>query len=230
MRPDLSVVLPVHNQADHIADLLGRYARAFNKKNWEIILVPNACRDNSPTLCRQIAVRYPFIRVVETHQGGWGLAVHAGLRKARGKFLCYTNSARTDPQTITRLFEKFKKNPEGLMKVHRRWRGNLLREGGSWLYNLECRWLLGLGTWDVNGTPKILSAELFGKLSIRSRGDFWDAELLSQCRRLKIPVSEMPLEGWARHGGKSLMSLKSAWRLYREPFRFFMNQGLRNRW
>jgi glycosyltransferase involved in cell wall biosynthesis len=230
MRPELSVVLPIHNQADHITGLLSHYTRTFKKKNWEIILVPNACRDNSAELCRQMAARHPQLRVVESRRGGWGLSVYEGLQKARGKFLCYTNSARTDPRTILSLFKKFERNPKGLAKVYRRWRGDLLREGGSWLYNMECRWLLGLPTWDVNGTPKIFSAEIFHKFSIKSRGDFWDAELLSECRRLKIPVMEMPLKGWARHGGKSLMSLKSAWRLYGEPFRFFAQKGFKNRW
>ena len=94
---ELSVVLPIHNQADHITELLKRYAKVLSKKPWEIIWFRNACRDNSPALCRQMAARHPLMRVVETPRGGWGLSVYTGLQRARGKFLCYTNSARTGP-------------------------------------------------------------------------------------------------------------------------------------
>jgi glycosyltransferase involved in cell wall biosynthesis len=220
MKPELSVILPIHNQADHIAAVLRQYYARFKKRPWEIILVPNACQDDSARVCRKIAARHANTRVVENPEGGWGLSVRVGLQKARGRFLCYTNSARTDPATIVALFEQFKRDPGCLAKVHRRLRGNWFREWGSWLYNLECRWLLGLSTWDVNGTPKIFSASLFRKLSLRSTGDLLDAELLAQCRYLKIPLLEMPLRRWVRHGGKSLMSFKSALRLYQGPFRF----------
>ncbi len=220
MRPELSVILPIHNQADHIAAVLRQYYFQFKKRPWEIILVPNACRDDSVQVCRKIAARHPNTRLVENPKGGWGLSVRAGLEKARGRYLCYTNSARTDPATIVALFEKFKRSPRSLAKVDRRFRGNRFREWGSWLYNLECHWLLGLSTRDVNGTPKIFSAATFRKVSLRSTGDLLDVELLVQCRDLKIPLLETPLKGWVRHGGKSSMSLKSALRLYLGPFRF----------
>ncbi len=221
MRPELSVVLPVHNQADHIAAVLRQYYFQFKNRPWEIILVPNACRDDSVRICREIASRHRNTRLVENPKGGWGLSVRVGLEKARGRYLCYTNSARTDPATIVALFKKFKRAPQSLAKVDRHFRGNWFREGGSWLYNLECRWLLGLPTWDVNGTPKIFSAATFRKVSLRSTGDLLDAELLAQCRDLKIPLLEAPIKGWVRHGGKSSMSLKSALRLYGGPFGFF---------
>jgi hypothetical protein len=220
MRPELSVILPIHNQADHIASVLERYYFQFKKRSWEIILVPNACRDDSVRVCRKIASRHRNTRVVENPQGGWGLSVRVGLQKARGRYLCYTNSARTDPATIVTLFEKFKRNPQCLAKVDRRFRGNWFREWGSWLYNLECRWLLGLSTRDVNGTPKIFSETTFHKINLRSSGDLIDAELLLQCRRLGLPLLETPLKGWVRHGGKSLMSFKTALRLYLGPFQF----------
>jgi hypothetical protein len=225
MKPELSVVLPVHNQADHIAAVLDKYYGAFKKRRWEIILVPNGCRDDSAALCRKVAAKHPLTRVVEIREGGWGIAVRTGLQKARGRFLCYSNSARTDPATIVRLFEHFKRHPKGLAKVKRSLRGNWLRQGGSWIYNIECRLFLGIPSWDTNGTPKIFAASWLPKLSLTASGDFLDSELMVQFHRLGVPFHEIPLRGWARHGGKSLTNFKAAFQLYWEPLRYRQQMG-----
>jgi hypothetical protein len=214
LTPELSIILPVRNQADHIAGLVELYRKEFKGRSWEIILVPNACSDDSPRLCRKMAAKGRGIRVVENPAGGWGLSVRVGLKAAKGRFLCYTNSARTDPATIPPLFEQVKKNPGTLAKVRRHSRGHFLREFGSMIYNFECRLLFGIRCRDVNGTPKVFEAGLLRRLKLASKGDLLDAELLAQCRRLQVPILETPVGGWSRHGGKSSTNFKSAARMY----------------
>jgi len=214
MKPELSVVLPVRNQADHIAGVVQQYRSAFKGRPWEIILVPNACTDDSARICRRLAAKGRGLKVVENPAGGWGLSVRVGLKAASGRFLCYTNSARTDPATIPVLFEKLKGQPGSLAKVSRHSRGQFLREAGSFFYNWECRILFGIQSRDVNGTPKIFRSELLPKMPLISEGDMVDAEILARCRKLGVPILEMPLGGWGRHGGKSSTGFKSAARMY----------------
>lgn len=214
MKPELSIVLPVRNQADHIVGVLDRYKSAFKGHSYEIILVPNASHDDSLGICRAIAKKNRNISVVDNPKGGWGLSVRVGLKAARGRFLCYTNSARTDPKTLLSLWLKSRRQPEALWKVTRSDHGGLLKKLGSALYNLECRLLLGARSRDVNGTPKIFPAGLLKKAKLFSDGDLLDAELLAHCRRFEVAVVEVPLEGWRRHGGKSTTNLKSAFRMY----------------
>jgi glycosyltransferase involved in cell wall biosynthesis len=212
----LSVVLPCRNQADHIGEVLQRYADPLNHtgRPYELIVVPNACTDRTPEVVEKIAATDPCIRVVENPRGGWGLSVRTGLLVSRGTHLCYTNSARTEPQQIVALLDFYEKNQPCLAKVRREKRGVLARELGSWLYNLEGRILFGIGARDVNGTPKIFSRQLWEKLDLSSNGDLIDMELMAKVARLKIPVVEMPVRGFIRHGGKSSTKLKSAWKMY----------------
>lgn len=116
MKPDLSIILPVFNQADHIADVVRRYLSQFKGRSNEIVLVPNACQDDSARICRKLEKASKMIRVVENPKGGWGLSVRMGLQTARGRFLCYTNSARTDPATVAALFSKARRRPEALFR------------------------------------------------------------------------------------------------------------------
>jgi hypothetical protein len=214
MIPELSVVLPVRNQAGYIRQVMERYKTAFKNRPWEIILVPNACSDDSPRICRQIAKKNRAIRVVENPAGGWGLSVQTGLKAARGRFLCYANSARTDPALIPALFGLLEKKTQALAKVTRHHRGHLLRGLGSLLYNLECRLLFSLPCGDVNGTPKIFGSRLYHRVKWSEKGDLLDVEFLAQCAKLGVPVLEMPVSGWGRHGGKSSTGFASAARMY----------------
>ena len=214
MSPELTLVLPVYNQADHIVTVVERYVAALRGLPCDLLLVPNACRDESPRLCRLLARRHRRVRVVENPPGGWGLSVRVGLQACRTRFVGYANSARTDPAVVPPLLKRLRGNPDALVKIRRVQRGHFLREFGSLLYNTECSLLLGTRSGDVNGTPKLLSRENLRRMDLVSDGDLLDAEILAWCRRLSIPVLESPLAGWGRHGGKSTTSFKSAARMY----------------
>lgn len=212
----LSVVLPCRNQADHIGTVLERYFAPLDATGcpYELVVVPNACTDDTMAIVRHLAGRDPRVVVAENPAGGWGLSVLTGLRAAHGAILCYTNSARTDPAHIPALLDLYDRHRPCVAKVTRVRRGAPLREFGSWLYNLESRLLFGLPTWDVNGTPKIFARELFETLQPAQAGDLLDLEFLSGAARLGIPIMELPVEGFTRHGGRSSTNLGSAWKMY----------------
>jgi hypothetical protein len=220
--PELSIILPVRNQADYITALIERYLKEFHNRPWEIILVPNASSDDSFRLCKELEEKYPNISLVENPLGGWGLSVRVGLQSARGQYLCYTNSARTNPATITLLFDRILSQPGSLAKISRYSRGDFFRELGTMIYNFECRTLFGFRCRDVNGTPKIFPREFLDQMKLSSDGDLLDAEILAWCQRFHIPILEEPLGGWGRHGGKSTTGLKSAARMYLGVIRLWL--------
>lgn len=220
-KPEFSIVLPVYNQADHIAWVIEKYRAELKNLSCEIILVPNKCRDESVRICRSLAARNRDIRVIENKRGGWGLSVRMGLQASRGRFLCYANSARTFPSTLSQVLKAFKKNPDTLTKATRHTRKNWIRSIGSFLYNLECRWLFQLESWDINGTPKVFDAGLLRRVKLTSNGDLIDLELLIKCKRLGVALREIPVGGFARYGGKSTMNFKNAFRLYAGALRLW---------
>src|SRR5215831_15341655 len=97
---EVSIVLPIHNQSDHIATLIPEYVRVLDSLSirYELVLVPNACSDDSTAVCARLVEQSDKkIQMVALELGGWGRAVKAGLDAATGKHLCFTNSARTSP-------------------------------------------------------------------------------------------------------------------------------------
>ncbi len=212
----VSVILPVCNQQDHIADVVGAYEKALNAVpiDHELILVTNGCRDQSPQVSRHLSDQFPSVRTVDTPNGGWGLAVKLGLREAKGDLLCYTNSARTSPEVLTLTILYAKVYPNVVIKANRKVRDNWRRRLGSLIYNLECRAFFDLPVWDINGTPKVFPRS-FGKLLALSRDDdLIDAEFNAICRREDYPILEVPVISTRRHGGKSTTNYGSALRMY----------------
>lgn len=225
--PSFSVVLPVYNQADHIASVVDEYLAALTGAGLaatELVLVPNACRDTSAAICHQLAHERPGIRVVELERGGWGRAVRTGLSHATGTSLCYANSARTTPEMLVAALRFAGDHPDSVVKAQRKIRDNLRRQAGSLLYNLECRLLFGLATWDINGTPKVFPRHYGQLLKLSRDDDLIDAEFVITCRRFGYPLVELPVALTVRHGGASTTSLSSAWRMYRGAFEMSLRE------
>jgi hypothetical protein len=223
--PSLSIVLPCRNQADHIGEVLPQYIAPLESLGmpFEIIAVPNASTDSTQQVVEQLALADGRIRVVANPQGGWGRSVRMGLDAARGSVLAYTNSARTNPVCFPDYVRLYAQHVPCLVKARRELRKSPLRELGSMLYNLEGHLLFGIRAQDVNGTPKVFSRELYCAGHLGESGDLLDMELMAQVVRRRIPIVEVPVQGFQRHGGKSSTTLKSAWKMYAGAVRLWLS-------
>jgi len=212
----ISVVLPVHNQAGHVAEVVAQYRSVLQRLNhpFELILVPNACRDESEQICQELTERFPDVRSVPLAEGGWGLAVRTGLAAARGDLLCYTNSARTSGEMLFLFLAYGLAYPDAVIKANRRIRESLFRRAGSVLYNLECRALFDLASWDINGTPKVFSARHRPLVELTRNDDLIDLEFIVACQDGGYPLLEVPVLSTRRHGGSSTTRIGSALRMY----------------
>src|SRR4051794_23587711 len=216
LRQLASIALPVHNQGTHIESVVHGYLEALDKSEvtFEILLVTNACRDDSPAICDRLAASDDRIRHLPSEAGGWGASVRAGLAAAKGDLLCYTNSARTTPEILTLLLLYANVYPDVVVKANRRIRDSRRRRLGSLLYNLECRGLFDLSVWDVNGTPKVFPRSCERLLALERDDDLIDLEFVAACRDAEYPLVEIPILATVRYGGKSTTGYGSALRMY----------------
>jgi glycosyltransferase involved in cell wall biosynthesis len=229
MSSDLvSIILPVCNQADHIAQVIEEYEGALGSlpRPHELIIVINGSRDRSAEVCHGLKERFASLRVMESKRGGWGLAVKMGLQASSGQLLCYTNSARTSSQDLTLLLLYAIVYPDVVIKANRKIREKLSRRIGSLLYNLQCRTLFDLSYWDINGTPKVFPRKFSKLLGLTRDDDLIDAEFNLICRREGYPMVEVPIFSTRRHGGKSTTNFRSASKMYWGAFQMW--RAMRN--
>lgn len=225
MTPHFSVIMPIHNQADHLNRLVAEALRVMKAigGSFELLFVVNNSTDDSFNICTELAKKHPDnLRVLFSDKGGWGRAVRLGIKEAKGHVLCYTNSARTSPEVLQEALKISLANPFAVIKASRRVRSKWLRRLGSVIYNLQLRVLLDLGYWDINGTPKVFSRKHQALFKAQEDGDLFDAEFMYLCRRENYSVIELHISEAGRFGGKSTTNYLSAIKMYIGAFRLWL--------
>ena len=81
---ELSIVIPAHNAAETLDETL---ASICCSARHEIIVVANACADNSASIARQHGAR-----VIETPTASVGLARNAGMAAATGRYIAFLDA------------------------------------------------------------------------------------------------------------------------------------------
>jgi len=108
----LSVVLPVYNEQDVLATLLGELTESLSEcdVDHEILFVNDGSSDASPEILDRLAVENASVRVIHLVRNfGHQAAVQAGLAHARGDAVVLMDSDMQDsPQAIPRLVERWR--------------------------------------------------------------------------------------------------------------------------
>jgi polyisoprenyl-phosphate glycosyltransferase len=106
-RPDLSVVIPVFNEADNLASLHSRLTAVLASigLRYEIIFVDDGSRDTSLELLRDVAADDPCVLVVELARNfGHQVAISAGMDHARGDGVMIMDADLQDPPEVLPQF------------------------------------------------------------------------------------------------------------------------------
>ncbi len=128
---DISVVIPVFNEAQSLFELYGRLAASVSEisRNYELIFVDDGSSDDSFEVLKKLAAnddRVFYLRL--SRNFGHQLAVSAGLDVVRGRVTVIIDGDLQDPpELIPKLYEKYL---EGYEVVYARRR---LRKGESFL-------------------------------------------------------------------------------------------------
>lgn len=216
----ISVIVPIYNQGDFIEEVIESYQVALEKlgKPYELILVPNGCRDHTLDVCRRLIQKNSAFQLVEMKIREWGLTIKTAIGVSKGDLLCYVNSARNTGEDLFAVLSEALAHPGSVVQARRALRPNWVRRFASWVYNLECRLLFGFSCMDVNGKPKVFPRSL-NISSLLSDDILFDLEFVLFVFQQNYRLIEVPIYQWRRHGGKSTTTLWNACHLYLGPFR-----------
>jgi hypothetical protein len=105
-------------------------------------------------------------------------------------------------------------NPRLVLRANRRTRDSRVDRLGSLLFNIECRLLLQIPAWDVNGTPKVFPRAYGELLQLKRRDGLFDAEFAAVCERNGYPVVEVPIDATVQSATVDRQSVGAALRMY----------------
>ena len=107
--PQLSVVVPVHNEEDNVAPLIGEIIAALRGRiGFEIVYVDDASRDATLARLRALQADTPELRVIRHLQNaGQSTAIRNGVKAARAPWVATLDGdGQNDPADIPELLKR----------------------------------------------------------------------------------------------------------------------------
>lgn len=136
---ELSVVIPVYNEAANLSELIDRCLAACRTtgRGFEIILVDDGSQDASRDLIRRAAdCNTEVVAVILNRNYGQHAAVFAGLDQSRGEIVVTLDAdLQNPPEEIPHLLEAMDAGVDVVGTVRQHRRDTLFRRGASALIN-----------------------------------------------------------------------------------------------
>jgi dolichol-phosphate mannosyltransferase len=111
---DLSIVIPMFNEAENVKNTLSRVEESLStfKGNYEIVAVNDGSTDNTFEILKEIAERNKRIKVVSYPKNmGRGMALRRGFKESQGEIVVSIDADLSyDPKYILDLIEALEKN------------------------------------------------------------------------------------------------------------------------
>ena len=172
MIPDLSVVIPVYNEAPNLEQLhreLTDTLRAWGRP-YELILVDDGSADTSFEILTRLQAADPSVRVIQFRRNfGQTAAFAAGFAAARGRLIVTSDSdLQNDPRDIPMMIARLE---EGGFDIVCGWRKDrkdalITRRIPSMLANRLISWATGVGLHDYGCSLKVFRAEVVKSMNL----------------------------------------------------------------
>src|SRR2546422_11534319 len=109
--PELTIILPVHNERENLAPLLAEIEQALDRRggrdSYEVIAVDDGSSDGSGLLLQQLAAQKAHLKVICFRQNyGQSAAFDAGFRHASGRIVITMDAdGQNDPADLSAMIE-----------------------------------------------------------------------------------------------------------------------------
>ena len=224
----LSILMPVYNEEERIADALKQALAVDYPCEIELVVVDDGSRDDTAeVLGRMDDAR---LRVI-THQrnAGKGAAIKTAVDNAEGEYMVVLDAdLEYDPQDIPRLLEPVLDGRAAVVYGNRTFGSHsaysfwyvIGNKGVTMAANVLFNSYIG----DLETCFKLMPLELYRSLQVRSRGFGMEAEVTGKLLRQRIRPYEVPISYRARgrEEGKKITwkdGVEAVWILARERVR-----------
>jgi glycosyltransferase involved in cell wall biosynthesis len=199
---ELSAVVLCYRAAESIKSVIEPLHALLQRSEitYELVLVANDWpqhHDATPEIVWDFSSTHDNVTVLnEAKHGGMGWDMRKGLAAATGRYLVVIDGDAQNPvEDVMRMYELMKQTAADVGKGRRKNRADgLYRRLISWGYNSLFHILFGTrDLWDINGKPKGLTREAYGRMRLESDDWFVDAEIVLAALRAGMKIVELPV-------------------------------------
>jgi polyisoprenyl-phosphate glycosyltransferase len=146
----ISVVVPAYNEGAGIQSLHERVSAAAQHwgEDWELIIVDDGSRDDTLSICQNIAARDPRLRVVSLSRNfGHQAAITAGLRYSSGGVIAVIDADLQDPpEELIRFIDRCREGFDVVYAIRTKRKEGYFKRLGYFFYY---RMLKSLASLDI---------------------------------------------------------------------------------
>ena len=210
MSVELSVVVPVCNEAENVEPLAREIHAALASRDYEMIFIDDGSTDETAAILQRLRAELPALRVLRhSFRSGQSAAVASGVRAARAPWVATLDGdGQNDPADIPKLLAA-RDAPEGrgvqLFMGNRKAsrKDTAFRKLQSNVANGVRSSLLGDGTPDTGCGIKLFSRDVFMDLPRFDHMHRFLPALFQRhgARVISVPVSHRPrMRGTSKYG------------------------------
>jgi dolichol-phosphate mannosyltransferase len=224
--PQLSIVIPVHNEPDNIGPTLQGIERHVRTSH-EVLVVHDFDEDTTIPVVQALQSAMPAVRLHRNDLGRGVLnAMKAGIAAARAPYIVITMADGSDDHRLVDAMVALGWAGADVVAASRYMRGGRQVDGPrlkglmSRAAGVSLYWVGGVGTHDATNNFKLYSRRFLDSITVESQGGFELAlELTVKATLAGRVVRELPATWRDRTAGESRFEMRSwlplYWRWYR---------------
>lgn len=169
---ELSVVIPVFNEEESIAELYSQIEEALPKfvKSYEVVFIDDGSTDNSLNLLKDLEKKHKEVRVYSFRKNlGKSSSLTLGFEMARGEYIATLDAdLQDDPQSIKTLYDVLIKQDYDFLTGWRKNRQDSPKKvlSSKLFNNLVIPFLFGIKIHDHNGGLKLYRSSVAKELQL----------------------------------------------------------------
>lgn len=196
----LSIVIPVHNEAKTLEEIVRRVlaVKLLGAKK-EIILVDDKSTDGSRKIMEKLKRAHPDFKLIfRSQQGGKGAAIRSGFGQTTGDYIIIQDAdLEYDPQDIPRLLKPIQESKAEVV-YGSRFTGEhrnmfFWHMVGNKFLSLLTNILYNTTLSDMEVCYKIFPRKLLKKIKLHEDGWGWDPEITVKILKQGIRIYEVPI-------------------------------------
>jgi glycosyltransferase involved in cell wall biosynthesis len=204
---ELSVVLPVYNEAGNIAAVVEAACLHLREAgiDHEIVVVDDGSRDGTAAELVRLRTRVPTLRALTHRENqGYGAAIRSGIGSARGDYVLLSDGDGQFRIADVDALWPYRLAADVVLGYREPRNDRLVRRITGWLYNrVFVRAVLGGRFRDVNCGFKLLSRDVVADMELHSTGALISAELLTRARLAGASFIEVGVRHFPRVQGRA---------------------------
>ena len=208
----LSIIIPAYNEEKRIRKTVDAYIKYFKNYSYELIIIPNGCRDNTEKIVKELSRKYSKIKYKVIKESiGKGGAIKEGFKIAQGDLIGFVDA---DNSTKPKDFEDLAKNirkydciiasryiKDAIVKPKQK----ITRIMASRGFNFLVRLLFGLNIHDTQCGAKLFKKQAIKRIIAKLDLTRWafDVDLLLKTKKEGYKIKEFPTR-WEDSSGSKL--------------------------